>query len=246
MIRFPSIPHMHEIYQLDNFVKRKIVIMEKLDGLNVLLHNGKTYTRDNAGAPHDAPYMAMVKKHHAHRTATLDKLIVFGEDLLAQHSCHYEPLREAETFFMFMTATEELYSEGFWEDKINVYRKNGEVKDFPSPRWEKRWLIREFDHTSFFHHPLYGFPKLAPVFFRGAFDTINDLRGYIEAVMKHCPSQIGGELEGLVVRIDTAFPVENISDYCFKVVRLNHVQPDAEHWRKNWKKRDIIWGAEDV
>ena len=241
MIRFPSIPRMYEIHQLKRFVKRKIVIMEKLDGLNVLLHMGKAYTRDNAGAPHNAPYMSMVKKHHAHRTATLDKLIVFGEDLLAQHSCHYEPLREAETFFMFMTATDALYS-----DLYRMWKDGSGANGSHAPHWKKCWLIREFDHTNLFHHPVYGFSKIVPVFFRGAFDTINDLWGYIDAVMKHCPSQIGGELEGLVVRLDTVFPVENIRDYCFKVVRPNHVQPDAEHWRKNWKKRDIIWLAQDT
>ena len=52
------------------FIGIPIVITEKLDGSNVLLHQGEVYARSTSGGPAQAnPWLEMVRKHHTWKTA---------------------------------------------------------------------------------------------------------------------------------------------------------------------------------
>ena len=83
----------------DRFVGEPLVVTEKLDGGNTLLHAGKVYARSVA-APSDAKWMAMVKKHHAWKV-TEPGVYLYGEDIYGVHSIAYEPVREHQTFHAF-------------------------------------------------------------------------------------------------------------------------------------------------
>lgn len=53
----------------DRFVGVAVVVTEKLDGCNTLLHAGQVYSR-SVSSPSEGKWMAMVKKHHAWKKET--------------------------------------------------------------------------------------------------------------------------------------------------------------------------------
>ena len=205
-IKFPRIPYQNDA-DLRLFLNTDIVITEKLDGLNVLLHDGNAYTRDDSGRPHFASYMAMVNKHHTWKTVN-DALYYWGEDLYARHSCEYDAIPEAETYRLFMVATDHLFAFP-WALMLSYARR----RDL----------------------------KVVPVLFRGKMASSVLLNQKIKLLMQES-SSIGGEREGVVVRVASGFRLSEIHKKMFKVVRDNHVQPDSAHWRRHWRKRKIIWG----
>ena len=81
------------------FVGEDVVVTEKLDGGNTLLHAGKVYAR-SASAPSEGKWMAMVKKHHAWKVTEPD-VWLYGEDIYGVHSIEYEPVPEQGTFYAF-------------------------------------------------------------------------------------------------------------------------------------------------
>ena len=81
------------------FVGERVVVTEKLDGGNTLLHAGKVFAR-SVSAPSEGPWMAMVKKHHAWKVNESD-VWLYGEDIYGVHSIEYEPVPEQETFYAF-------------------------------------------------------------------------------------------------------------------------------------------------
>ena len=209
--KFPSIPNYRDIYNDEEYLRgfvgtyERLVFTEKLDGVNVMLHNGNVYTRDNAGVPASSDYLSLVKKHHAWKTDGFHNSCIWGEDLYAQHSCQYMPISETETFRVFMVSINNLVI--YWDVMVDV------TKEF----------------------------NIVPVKEEMPIASVRELRETINRLMTE-PSSLGGDLEGLVVRKKRAFPLSEIGDHVFKVVRRNHVKPNAEHWKKNWKPREIIWG----
>ena len=83
----------------ERFVGDTVVVTEKLDGGNTLLHAGKAYGR-SVSAPSDGKWMAMVKKHHAWKV-TEPEVYLYGEDIYGVHSITYDPVAEQETFYAF-------------------------------------------------------------------------------------------------------------------------------------------------
>ena len=81
------------------FVGEDVVVTEKLDGGNTLLHAGKVYAR-SVSAPSEAKWMAMVKKHHAWKVTEPD-VWLYGEDIYGVHSIEYAPVAERATFHAF-------------------------------------------------------------------------------------------------------------------------------------------------
>ena len=81
------------------FASESVVVTEKLDGGNTLLHAGRVYARSVA-APSEAKWMAMVKKHHAWKVHE-PGVHLYGEDIFGVHSIEYEPVPERETFYAF-------------------------------------------------------------------------------------------------------------------------------------------------
>ncbi len=76
-----------------------VVVTEKLDGSNVLLHEGNVYGR-SMSVPSEGKWMAMVKKHHAWKVTDSD-IYLYGEDIYGVHSIEYGPVPEDQTFYAF-------------------------------------------------------------------------------------------------------------------------------------------------
>lgn len=76
-----------------------MVVTEKLDGSNTLLHQGAVYGR-SVSAPSLGKWLAMVRKHHAWKVTETD-IFLYGEDIYGVHSIEYDPVPENETFYAF-------------------------------------------------------------------------------------------------------------------------------------------------
>ena len=182
----------------DRFVGEDVVVTEKLDGGNTLLHAGRVYAR-SVSAPSDGKWMAMVKKHHAWKVKEPD-VYLYGEDIYGVHSIAYESVAEHETFHAFAVRNGDGAFAAF--DEVESYASEREI-------------------------------PVVPVLFRGHFRSV----AQISAFMKRShgePSILGGEREGVVLRLARTFPVAEFQDNVCKGVRLGHVQTD-EHWTRKWR-----------
>lgn len=81
------------------FTMSPVVVTEKLDGGNTLIHKGEVYGR-SVSVPSAAKWMAMVRKHHAWKVTEAD-IFLYGEDIYGVHSIEYDPVRENKTFYAF-------------------------------------------------------------------------------------------------------------------------------------------------
>jgi len=79
--------------------------------------------------------------------------------------------------------------------------------------------------------------EIAPILFKGTFNTEEELNKKVDELTQG-KSQLGGELEGIVCRVQSSFPSSDFQNNCVKWVRKGHVQTD-EHWTRNWKKATI-------
>ena len=78
---------------------------------------------------------------------------------------------------------------------------------------------------------------VVPVLFRGCFRSVAEIRAF----MKHAhgePSMLGGEREGVVLRLAREFPASEFQDNVCKSARFGHVQTD-EHWTRKWRPSRI-------
>jgi len=180
------------------FVGRPVVVTEKLDGSNVLIHRGKVYGRSVADeAAHK--WMAMVKKHHAWKVAEPDAYL-YGEDIYGVHSIEYGAVREEETYYAFAL-----------RDSRGDFSSMAALERFATER-----------NIS-----------VVPVIFRGVFASIAQMRGFIER--QHSKrSVLGGEREGVVVRVAEGFASAQFARSACKSVRRDHVRTDR-HWTRNWR-----------
>lgn len=199
----PWSPHTSDgdrvIANMSNFIGSPIVITEKLDGANVTLYDGRSFTR---GMNTDgAPWLGMVKKHHAWKTSGARRVAVHGEDIYAVHSIKYDPVPERRTFYVFaLRDVQENIFESF-DKTVGVCT----TMDFAT----------------------------VPMLYHGVFESQQALRDRLEFEMSE-PSRLGGEREGVVVRIADGFPVREFERSVCKLVRVGHIQTDI-HWRRNWK-----------
>ena len=83
----------------ERFVGRRVVVTEKLDGSNTLLHRGEVYAR-SVSAPAATKWLGMVRKHHAWKVTEPD-VFLYGEDIYGVRSIEYRPVPEDETFYAF-------------------------------------------------------------------------------------------------------------------------------------------------
>ncbi len=74
---------------------------------------------------------------------------------------------------------------------------------------------------------------VVPLLFDGVFPTEGALRSFVEKAQAE-PSVLGGEREGVVVRLAGSFPAADFDRSVCKSVRAGHVQTD-QHWTRNWK-----------
>ena len=175
-----------------------MVVTEKLDGGNTLLHAGEVYSR-SVSAPSGAKWMAMVKKHHAWKVNEPD-VYLYGEDIYGVHSITYEPIAEHETFRAFAL-----------RDGDGAFAAFEEVETYA------RCLAI----------------PVVPVLFRGVFRSVAEVRAFVEHAHDD-PSALGGEREGVILRLARRFPAEEFQDNVCKSVRAGHVQTE-EHWTRSWK-----------
>ena len=180
------------------FVGEDVVVTEKLDGGNTLLHAGKVYAR-SVSAPSDAKWMAMVKKHHAWKVNEPD-VWLYGEDVYGVHSIEYDPVPEHETFYTFALRNGDGAFAAFAE--VEAYAKHREI-------------------------------PVVPVLFRGRFRSVAEISAFMKQTHVE-PSALGGDREGVVMRLARGFSATEFQDNVCKSVRPGHVQND-EHWTRNWR-----------
>ena len=180
------------------FVGVPVVVTEKLDGSNTLLHARKVYGR-SLSTPSNAKWMAMVKKHHAWKVTEPD-VHLYGEDIYGVHSIAYGPVPEDRTFYAFAL-------------------RDGDGAFAPFARLET-------------YAEQHGIP-VVPVLFRGYFRSVAEIRAFVERAHGEC-SELGGEREGVVLRLARGFPESEFQGSVCKSVRAEHVQSD-EHWTRNWR-----------
>ncbi len=90
--------------------------------------------------------------------------------------------------------------------------------------------------ASFAEVEAYAGPReipVVPVLFRGRFGSVAEIREFVEHAHGE-PSALGGEREGVVMRLARGFPAAEFPDVVCKSVRPGHVQSD-EHWTRNWR-----------
>ena len=182
----------------DRFAGEDVVVTEKLDGGNTLLHAGKVYAR-SVSAPSGGKWMAMVKKHHAWKVNEPD-VYLYGEDIYGVHSIAYDPVVEHGTFYAFALRDSDGAFAAFAE--VEAYVKQREI-------------------------------PVVPVLFRGRFRSVAEISAFMKQAHGE-PSTLGGEREGVVMRLARGFPAAEFQDNVCKSVRAGHVQTD-EHWTRNWK-----------
>ncbi|MYH28442.1 MAG: hypothetical protein F4137_06205 [Acidobacteria bacterium] len=181
----------------DRFLADAVVVTEKLDGGNTLLHDGRVYAR-SVSAPSDGKWMAMVKKHHAWKVREPD-VYLYGEDIYGVHSIAYEPVAEDKTFHAFAIRDGDGAFGAFPE--LEAYAKRHDI-------------------------------PVVPVLFRGRFRSVEEIRDFVARAHEE-PSMLGGEREGVVLRLERGFPAAEFQNSVCKSVRVGHVQTD-EHWTRNW------------
>ena len=180
------------------FVGSTVVVTEKLDGGNTLLHSGRVYGRSIA-APSEGKWMAMVKKHHAWKVSDPD-VFLYGEDIYGVHSIAYDPVPEDETFYAFALRNGEGAFASFAE--LEAYANQQKM-------------------------------PIVPVLFKGCFQSIDQLREFVERAHGE-PSVLGGEREGVVMRLARGYHTQEFASNVCKSVRQGHVNTD-EHWNRNWR-----------
>lgn len=182
----------------ERFVGRAVVVTEKLDGSNTLLHRGEVYAR-SVSAPAAAQWLGMVRKHHAWKV-TQPEVFLYGEDIYGVHSIEYDPVPEHRTFYAFALRC--------GDGSFGSFR---EMADFARSQ---------------------AIP-VVPVLFEGKFDSVREVRDFVSEAHGQ-PSALGGEREGVVLRLAEGFPAAEFPRNVCKSVRVGHVQSD-EHWSKRWR-----------
>ena len=76
-----------------------------------------------------------------------------------------------------------------------------------------------------------------PVLFKGVFDAEEELNKKVLELVSQ-PSALGGEREGIVIRLYDEFYDSEFPNSLMKWVRKGHIKTD-EHWTRNWKKAKI-------
>jgi len=100
-------------------------------------------------------------------------------------------------------------------------------------KYDDKWLSwQEVEDYAF----LLDIPTV-PIVYKGIFKTQNELKDLMEYESEQ-NSLLGGEREGLVIRVADEFKDDVFSTHLQKTVRKNHVRT-TEHWQKNWQKANI-------
>lgn len=151
------------------------------------------------------------------------------------------------SFSMIKSVSSILYHYGFLSESEKIFGEN--MQGIHSINYSKltfplyifniyekeTGIWKSWDDVELFSQKT-GVPT-TPVLFRKTFTSEKELLNCIREEMKK-PSVLGGEREGVVVRVADSFHDSNFETYVGKSVRKGHVQTD-EHWSKNWEQADI-------
>ncbi len=140
------------------FVGEPVVITEKLDGGNTLLHAGEAYARSTS-APSAGKWMAMVRKHHAWKVRD-PEVYLYGEDIYGVHSIVYGPVPESETFYAFALRDGDGAFAPF--DEIESYAVQREIPVVPvlfKGRFESVAEVRSFVERAHLEPSALGGPR---------------------------------------------------------------------------------------
>ena len=74
---------------------------------------------------------------------------------------------------------------------------------------------------------------VVPVLSEGTFGSVQEVRDFVRKAHTE-PSALGGEREGVVLRLAAGFPTVDFQHSVCKSVRVGHVQSD-EHWSRHWR-----------
>ena len=200
----PSLSKDALVSPMTTFIGTPVVITEKLDGSNVMLHQGAAYPR-SVTSDSRQPWLGMVRKHHAWKTTDYPDIQFYGEDLYGVHAIQYDAMLEEQTFRLFAVRQENTWAG--WNE-VQKWANLIDVMTVP--------LITEI-----------------------TFDSMQQAQLMITDLMKK-PSAIGPEKEGIVIRKACAFEEQQFQESLCKAVRKHHVQPDADHWSRNWRPCNLL------
>ena len=79
---------------------------------------------------------------------------------------------------------------------------------------------------------------IVPVLFKGRFRSVAEIRAFVERAHEES-SMLGGEREGVVLRLARGFPAPEFPNNVCKSVRPGHVQTE-EHWTRNWRPCRLV------
>lgn len=79
---------------------------------------------------------------------------------------------------------------------------------------------------------------VVPVLFEGTFHSVAEIRAFVNQAHEES-SVLGGEREGIVIRLAGGFPESEFPLNICKSVRVGHVKDD-EHWTKNWQSCKML------
>ena len=141
----PSIPNKEgiPIANPESFVDIDVVITEKMDGCNIELRRGEVHVRGGTSRT-KAPWLAMVKKHHAWKT-TGSPVSLIGEDIYGVHSIEYDPVLEENTFYIFsaLSALNPDYYMSWWS--LVEYARMKDILHVPLLHYGKFSSVKEIE-----------------------------------------------------------------------------------------------------
>lgn len=198
----------------EHFIGKAVVITEKLDGGTTTLCNGEVYSR-SVDSPATEGWFAMVKKHHTWKSNYWGSDVeVIGEDIYGVHTIEYDPIYEADTFYVFSVRVGDRVLS--WADTV-AFCQDHQLKVVP------RVYIGEFNAVEALRE-----------FLDKSMKQSSALGGEREGFVIRLAEEFDGSA---LIRIKES-KTEIMRNLC-KYVRPNHVQTD-KHWRDNWKPCKLI------
>lgn len=77
-----------------------------------------------------------------------------------------------------------------------------------------------------------------PVLFKGVVNSVKELKSLVDDLVSK-QSELGGEIEGVVVRSAGMFHNDDFAENVMKWVRKDHVKTIDKHWTRNWIRAKI-------
>eukprot|EP00761_Pharyngomonas_kirbyi_P008618 gb/GECH01008630.1/.p1 GENE.gb/GECH01008630.1/~~gb/GECH01008630.1/.p1 ORF type:complete len:220 (+),score=45.72 gb/GECH01008630.1/:1-660(+) len=100
---------------------------------------------------------------------------------------------------------------------------------------EDRWL--SWDHIQELAEE-YEIPTV-PVLKRGIFNSMDEIKKFMNETMSQGESSLGGPIEGFVIRVVDSFSSKQFERNIAKYVRQGHIQTD-QTWRRTWRQAKLI------